>query len=131
MRPPKGHGTQFEHKSEAAIAALLEHGSVRSAAAAVGVAESTLTRWLEQKSFSDRYRRARHEAVKAGTAKLRSQAAGAVDVLATLMRSSATPPQARIVAARAVLEMTVKITESEDIADRPAFLEAAMKECAL
>jgi predicted negative regulator of RcsB-dependent stress response len=120
------HGSKLERHSEGAIAALLEHGSVRAAAAASGIAESTLNRWLAKPAFSERYRKVRAEVVKAATAKLRAQASSAVDTLSSLMLATATPPQARIAAARTILELALKTHEDEQLLERLETIEAAI-----
>jgi predicted DNA-binding protein (UPF0251 family) len=48
---------------EAAVAALLTAPTIATAAAAVGISEQTLWRWLQNSDFQERYREAKRQAV--------------------------------------------------------------------
>src|ERR687886_540740 len=55
----KGHGSKWDRKREQAILALLQEPTVEAAAKAVGVADVTLWRWMQQPDFQAEYRIAR------------------------------------------------------------------------
>jgi transposase-like protein len=58
-----GHGQKISRTQEKAIAALLANTSIPAAARIVGIADSTLSRWLKVDSFQAAYRKARKQVV--------------------------------------------------------------------
>ena len=48
----QGHGERLSRKQEQAVAALLEHATIRAAAAAVPVHERTLRQWMRAPAFA-------------------------------------------------------------------------------
>jgi hypothetical protein len=108
-------------KQERAFAALLEAPSIRSAAQALGIGESTLRRWLAEPAFRADYRAARRELVESDVGLLHRTAARAVAALAQNL--TAPRPADRNRVAVAVLEMTLKEAELMDLAARVEALE--------
>jgi len=45
----KGHGSQFDRKMEAAIAALLTQRNVEEAARSIGISANTLLKWMKER----------------------------------------------------------------------------------
>src|SRR2546428_4857936 len=119
-----GHGEKLKRKQDQAVAALLLHPTLATAAKAVGVGEKTLWRWLRDEGFSAAYREARREAVSQAIARLQQVATEAVDALRGVMSDMAVPAPARVSAAKVVLEMAVKAVEVEDLEHRLKALEA-------
>ena len=92
----KGHGEKLSRKKNQAIAALLELPTIRAAAEAVGVGESTLYRWLGNDSFREAYAAARAEVVRHAVANLQRSTSEAVEALREVLNDSETPASARI-----------------------------------
>jgi hypothetical protein len=88
---------------EAALAALLAHGTVAKAAAACGLSESTLWRFLQLEPFKTLYKAARAQLVETTIARLQSAGDIAVSVLCDIAQDKDAAPGARIAAARAIL----------------------------
>src|ERR1051326_3147916 len=95
----KGHGSKFERKKEATIAALLSERSHAEAARVVGIDLSTLKRWLRLPEFLEAYRRARWDVMEQAYARVQQNTPVAASVLLKLMADPATPASARIRAA--------------------------------
>jgi hypothetical protein len=113
-------------KQARAVLALLEHPTLKDAAAAVGVGETTLWRWSQTPEFKATYMDARREAVRQSIAHLQSATGEAVTCLRDVMKSTKASDAAKVSAARAVLELAMKAVEIEDLAERLATLEKLM-----
>ena len=120
----KGHGEKRTRKQDLAIAALLAHSTLAEAAAAVGIAEPTLWRWLQRADFQHAYREARRQAVGQAIARLQQASSEAVSTLQDVMNDAGALASARVSAAKAVLETAVRAIEFEDLAARVEALEA-------
>ena len=110
-------------KQEKAIQALLAHPTMDEAAQAAGVGRTTIFRWLQQKEFQTAYRNARRESVKHAIARLQNRTSEAVEVLAEVMNDQTNNPSARVGAAKAIIEYSIKAVEIEDLAQRVEELE--------
>jgi len=115
-------------KQMRAMLALLQHPTLKEAAAAVGVGESTLWRWSQTPEFKAAYLDARREAVKQSIAHLQSATGEAVTCLRDVMKSAKASDAAKVSAARAVLELSLRAVEIENVAERVAELEALIKQ---
>ena len=73
----KGHGTKFNRKMEAAIAAILTHKNLEEAAGAAGVSVATLLRWQKLPEFQKEFRKAKRAVHAQAMARLQ-QATGPV-----------------------------------------------------
>jgi len=110
-------------KQERGIVALLEHTKLKDAAAAVGVSETTLWRWLQDKNFHTAYLKARRDAVQQAIARLQSYTSEAVETLREIMTNTDALDFARLGAARAILDYSIKGIEIEDYEHRLAEIE--------
>jgi predicted protein tyrosine phosphatase len=115
-------------KQTRAVLALLEHPTLKDVAKAAGVGEATLHRWMKDDAFKAEYMKARREAVRQSIAHLQSASGEAVTCLRGVMNSSSASDAAKVSAARAVLELSIKSTEVEDLAERLAALEKLLTE---
>ena len=111
---------------ERAIVALLSHSTIRTAAKAVAVDEATLWRWLQDKEFHAAYMNLRRECVRQSIARLQQFSTEAVSTLRTIMKDKDAPASARVVAAKSIIDYSLKAVELEDLAERVAQLESAM-----
>ena len=110
-------------KQEQGISALLSQPTMKEAASVVGVTEVTMWRWMQDNTFRAAYMTARREAVNVAISRLQGAAGEAVDTMCELMRDTQAPKTVRLMAARAVIEYSLKATELEDLAERVAELE--------
>jgi transcription elongation GreA/GreB family factor len=112
-------------RQEQSITALLVQGSLQAAAAASGIHEKTLRRWLREDAvFQLAYREARRAVVQHAIVQVQRATGEAVETLRSVMQDSASPASARVSAAKAILETAVKGIEIEDLEARIAALEA-------
>lgn len=123
-----GHGEKLSRNKEKAISALLLNPSLPEAAKAVGIGESTLRRWLNNKDFAEAYRKARAEVVRHATVQVQAVMGKAVQTLDDVMSDPGNPPSSRVSAAKAVLDLGVKAWELEEIETRLAALERIVSE---
>jgi hypothetical protein len=120
----KGFAGKLSRNQERAISALLVHPTMAKAAAAAGVGEVTLWRWLRVPEFKEQYRLARREAVIQAVGQLQGACSAAVVALTDISQDVNCPASARVSAARTVLEMALKGVELEDLAVRVEALES-------
>jgi len=121
------------HADETLLLALACGATVEAAAAKAGVSESTAYRRLNIPAFQERLRDLRADMVQRTAAMLTAAAGEAVKTLLALQRD-AVPPATRLGAARAVLEMGMKVRETAELEQRIAALEEQLaqggKQCA-
>lgn len=110
-------------RQELALQALLTHPTQKEAAAAAGVSDTALWRYMKDEEFSRRLREARHQAVGHAAARLQGGAGEAVAVLRDLMTKEDAPPAARIAAARTVIDYSFRVIETDDLKARVNELE--------
>jgi hypothetical protein len=101
-------------KQELALRAVISHPTLKEAALAAGISETTLWRYMQDAEFSRRLREARREAVSHTVTRLQQASSDAVTVLRDLMLKEDAPPAARISAARTVLDYSFRAAEQEE-----------------
>jgi hypothetical protein len=106
---------------EALALALAFGATVRDAAATAGIGERTAHRRLEDDDFRKRVRELRSAMIDAAAGKLAGAMTAAADALQGLL--TAQSEAVRLGAARALLEMGLKLRDAGDIAERLAKLE--------
>jgi hypothetical protein len=100
--------------------------TIGAAAKVAGVSEQTLWRWMQAPDFQSQYRVARQRTVEQAIARLQQVTGEAVGVLREIMmnpKNSATP---RVLAARSILEFSLKAAEF-DLAARVEELERRLE----
>ena len=120
-----GHGSKFDRKMEAAIAALLSQRNHEEAAQVAGVSKSSLNRWLKMPEFQSAYLEARRAAMFQANARLQQASSAAVSTLVKVMVDPSTPASARVRAADCILARGNQGLENEDLDSRLAALERA------
>lgn len=115
----------FSAKQEKSLAALLTEKDLRSAAAKAGVSETTLWRWLKEDDFLAEYRRLRRDAVEQAAAQLQQASSEAVETLRKNL--SCGNPTAENVAAKTILEQSIKTIEILDLQERLEQIENAIE----
>ncbi len=108
---------------ERCIAALLTTPSIKDAAKEIGITSRTIFLWLNDEKFSEAYRQARSKTVGLALAEIQKAMPQAIAALKEVMENREAPPSARVSAARAVLELAERWTQTEDLIGRVEVLE--------
>ena len=109
--------------TETLVLALACGATVEAAARQSKVSDRTVYRRLKDPKFRARVREARSEMVKRAAGMLTAAAGESVRTLLSLQKESVTPA-VRLGAARAVLELGIKVREMVELEARIAALEA-------
>lgn len=113
-------------RQEKTIVALIRAPTLAAAAKDAGVGISTLRRWLrEDPAFVTAYRAALDELLKDASAQSKKNLSTALGVLAQIMESGENS-QARIAAAKATIEYSLRLNEAVDVVERLEKLERAI-----
>jgi hypothetical protein len=126
-KPRAGHGAKPEAVREQAIVALLSEPSIGKAAAACGLGEKTLRRWLtDDAAFQAAYEAARRATFQAAISRIPALTVKAVDTLAALLADKE-PPAVRLGAARTVAELGQHQYDAETILKKLDEIEARQR----
>ena len=96
-------------KREILLNALISCLTIREAAAASGIPESTVYAWLKKEDFKAELNRRRTEVMKDTKNYLQSRLRETTDVIFTIMNDTAVPPQTRLNAASEAFRNTLKL----------------------
>jgi hypothetical protein len=107
---------------EKLLLALACGATVDNAARAAGISPATAYRRLAEPAFRQRLQQVRTDMVSRAAATLTAAGTEAVKTLLVLQQNTA-PAAVRLGAARAVLEMGIKLREMADLEERLAALE--------
>lgn len=110
-----------------AVNALLTHPTVAAAAVVLGVAPSTIYRWLGENAFRAALAQAEGEAVAAAGRRLAVLAETALDELARSMTDPTTPAPVRVRACEVILNNLLKYREIVGLEQRLTDLEREMR----
>lgn len=113
-------------KQARALQALLTCPTQAAAAQAAGIGLTTLKRYLNDDEFQREYRKAVSGLVAEAATQAKQSLSPALSTLREVMQDTDQNAQARISAARSVLEYGLKLTEQSDILARLDELEAAI-----
>jgi len=105
------------------VAALVAAPTVRAAAAAADIGETTAWRYLQDPSVRATLAERQDAILRRVSLDLASEMGAALDVLGSIMRDTAASDSARVSAARAVLDSGLKLAELVTLAERVATLE--------
>jgi hypothetical protein len=108
--------------------ALLTAPTLTEAALQAGISEPTLRRWLQRDNFQTAYREARRALMSQAMARLQQVTGTAITTLEAIMGDAEATSSSRVSAARAVLELAVKVAELDDLEARVTALEAALQQ---
>lgn len=108
---------------EKLLAALLTSRSKKEAAAAAGIAERTMRTYFEDPEFCQRYREAFAGVIEDATRQVQALLMPALSTLQTVMEDEEIPAQARITAAKSIIDYSLKLTEQADILEQLRELE--------
>lgn len=110
---------------EEIIAALIECGTIKAAAASLDCTARTLYERMKKEEFRELYAQAKAEIIKGATAKLQGNLSGAIDTLAEIMNDKEAAKQTRANCAVSILQYGARFTETNDLLERLEKLEEA------
>ncbi len=111
-------------KQGAVLAALVGGATIEGAAKASNVRPATVHAWLKTSAFSDAYRVALNDVIAHSGGQLKAACAVAVATLREVAENSAAPSAPRVSAARAIIELSQRMIEQEEVISRIEALEA-------
>ena len=114
-------GGSRQNAKTAAALALASGLTQTEAAKKVGIGERTLRRWLKQDDFRQTVAAAKAEMVSRAVAMLADASTEAAATLRRLLQADS--ESVRLNAAKAVIELGIKLRESEELAKRVKQLE--------
>lgn len=113
--------TALTIKQTKVLELLLVKPSIKEVAEAGSVGESTVRRWLSEPEFSSVYRDARGRLLENTLTRLLQIGSTAVETLEEVMQGTEVNPSARVSAAKAAIEMSLR---ARDLLDTDARLKA-------
>ncbi len=120
----RGHGDKLARKAEEAVTALLANGTLTEAAAACGLAERTLKRWLKDPEFLALYRAARRRHLEQAVGRLQAVSTKAVAKLEKLLDCGHLATEVK--AATTILDRALGGTVLTDVTEKVEELEQAL-----
>jgi len=127
MHVISGHGSPIATKGPALIAALVSVGSVKKAAALVGIHADTAQRWLGDADFQAELTVAKRQCLDEAQTALRGELLASIAVLARLRDDPATSDTLKRQCAFDLLSLGRVALEGVDVVERMAKLEAALE----
>ncbi len=118
---------QRKKNEDALLLALACGATVEAAAKQCDLTDRTIYRRLKEPAFKSRLQELRTDMVRRAAGMLTAAANEAVRTLLLLQKDS-TPPAVRLGAARAILEMGIKLREMVELEKRMDELEALVKQ---
>ena len=118
------HGSSIRHKGEAAIAALVLHGSRQKAAEVVGVHPDTIKNWLKDPDFQEAYQQARRVCTDEAQQALRGAMLGSIALLVDFRDDPSKADHLRRQCAVDLLTLGKVAVEGVDLSERLGKLEA-------
>lgn len=91
-----------------------------------GIGERTMKRFRALPAFQRAYRAAQSELLENAVCQSRQHLTGALSALADITADTSAPPAARVSAARASVELALKLGEQNDILERLTELEKSL-----
>lgn len=110
--------------NEEIIAALLQHGTIREAAAAAGIAPRTIYDRMQEREFTAEYMAAKNDIMRSAVFKMNESLAAAVDAITAIMNDEKANPAVRLQAAQTLLNNAGKYAETLQKSERAAASEA-------
>ncbi len=115
---------ELSPKQQKAMVALLSSDTIAEAAKVCSTSEATLYRYLQEAGFKVHLRRARAEIVECAIGHLQRDCEIAARTLRAVCEDGEAPASARVSAARAILEGSIRGVEVQDLTARLDALEA-------
>jgi hypothetical protein len=96
---------------EQIIAALLQHGTIRAASAAVGLSERTLYDRMNEGDFQALYKAAKADLIRAAVFNINNQLQAAIDTVVQVMQDENNNSAVRLQAAQTILNNAGKFAQ--------------------
>lgn len=106
--------------NEEIIAALLQHGTVKDAAAAVGTTPRTVYDRMREREFRVLYTEAKTDIVRQACLSINSKLSAAVEAVSNIMEDPEVNPATRLQAAQTILNNAGKFAKRLNIDERDA-----------
>ena len=97
--------------NEAILSALLQHGTIKEAAAAAGTAPRTIYDRMNDREFRTQYMETKNDIIRKAVFTINTQLAAAVDVVADIMNDRETNPAIRLQAAQVLINNAGKFAD--------------------
>lgn len=110
---------------EQIIAGLLQHGSIRAAAKALEIGESTIYAKMKNGDFKESYLQARADLLRDAVQEITAQRAAALAVILEVMQDKEVNPATRLQAAQTVLNSEAKYLLQLQDAEKAVNLQRA------
>ena len=96
---------------EQIIAALLDHGTIKAAAGAVGISERALYDRMSKGEFQALYKAAKADLIRAAVLNINRQLQAAIDTVSAIMQDEDNNPAIRLQAAQTILNNANKFAQ--------------------
>ena len=96
---------------EQIIAALLNHGTIKAAAGAVGMSERALYERMSKGEFQALYKAAKADLIRAAVLNINRQLQAAIDTVVEVMQDTENNPAVRLQAAQTILNNAGKFAQ--------------------
>lgn len=98
--------------NEAIIAAILQHGTIKEAAAAAGISPRTIySKFRNDRDFRAEYMEAKAGIIRQAAVSLNGKLSAAIDTIAEIMADTTANPATRLQAAQTILNTAAKFAE--------------------
>ena len=116
---------------EQIIAALLQHGTIEKAAAAVGISTRTIYDRMREQEFKGLYSHAKADVLRAAVNNMNAQLSVAINEIADIMQDKSVNPAIRLQAAQTILNNAGKYWDTLQAAEKTANKESTPPDEAL
>ena len=96
---------------EEIIAAILQHGTIREAAQAAGIAPRTIYDRMESRDFRSLYMAAKNDIIRKAVFTINEKLSEAINTVAEIMTNSEVNPATRLQAAQTIINNAGKFSE--------------------
>lgn len=103
--------------NEEIIAALLQHGTIKEAAAAAGTSSRTIYDRMKEREFTAEYASAKADILRDATIKSQEKLSSAIDTIADIMTDKGVNAAIRLQAAQTILSSYGKFAEKLESAE--------------
>ena len=107
----KGKKNNGAVSNEEIIAALLQHGTIKAAADAVGVGMRTIYDRMNEREFRAEYAQAKNDIVRQAVFSINGKLAQAIEAVADIMTDKEVNPATRLQAAQTIINNAGKFAE--------------------
>jgi len=111
-----------------ALAALLSAPTIKAAAEQCGISEKTMHAWMREPDMAYALRQAQEDMARGAMRQVMQAVGRAVAVLTEIMEDAASAPMPRVVAAKTILEQTIRVYDLESVARRLEAIEGTLSD---